>query len=125
MKVTLAAGIKSISGSVKQRNGSLLVFRTFTKPAVGRKPGETETRAYFMPKRERSTPPSEKELAVRQRFAKATLYFQSLSNEQREMYAKAWKRDKYMFNGKKYATLRGYIVAHYYAGHPVDESLKD
>ena len=121
MKVILPAGIKAISGSVKQRNGSLLVFRTFTKPAVGRKPGETETRAYFMPKRERRTLPSEKELAARQRFAKATLYFQTLSNGQREMYAKAWKKNKYMFNGKKYATLRGYIVAHYYAGHPVGE----
>ena len=125
MKVTLPAGIKSISGSVKQRNGSLLVFKTFTRPAVGRKPGETETRAYFMPKRERYTTPSEKEMAARQRFAKAALYFQTLSNEQRERYAKAWKRDKYMFNGKKYATLRGYIVAHYFAEHPADERLRD
>lgn len=125
MKCTLMPGIKSISGSVKQRNGSLLVFKTFNKPAVGRKPGETETRAYLMPKRVRSTPPSEKEIAVRQRFAAATLYFQNLSNEQREMYAKTWKRDKYMFNGKKYGTLRGYIVARYYAEHPVGESLKD
>ena len=125
MKVTLPAGIKSISGAIKQPNGAQIVFRTFTKPAVGRKPGETETRAYFMPKRERSTPPTEKELAARQRFADATLYFQTLSNGQREMYAKAWKRDKYMFNGKKYATLRGYLVAHYYAGHPVGERLRD
>ena len=121
MKVTLAAGIKSISGSVKQRNGSLLVFKTFNKPAVGRKPGETETRAYFMPKRVRATPPSEKELAVRQRFAKAALYFQTLSDEQRKQYFDEWVRSNLFFNGKWYATLRGYIMARYYAEHPVDE----
>jgi len=123
MKVTLPAGIKSISGAIKQSDGSKLVFKTFTRPSVNRKKGETETRAYLIPKRERATPPSMRELAVRQRFVNASLYFQTLTNFQREMYAKAWKRDKYMFNGKKYATLRGYIVAHYCAGHPVDEML--
>lgn len=123
MKVTLPAGVKSISGSIKQQNGSLIVFKTFTRPSVNRKKGETETRAYFMPKRERKTLPSEKELAARQRFADATNFFMSLTVEQRERYLQEWKRNNYKFNGKKYAAFRGYIIAKYYASH--DQSKKN
>lgn len=124
MKVTLPAGVKSISGAIKQPDGSQLVFKTFTRPSATRKKGETETRVYLMPKRKRATTPSLKERAVRVQFARATYYFKSISAEQRQMYEKEWQKAKYMFNGKKYCTLRGYIVARYYAEHPVDELIK-
>ena len=107
MKVTLAAGIESMSG--KNRN---MVFRTYKRPN-----GKTETRAYIMPKKgyRRSTKPSENELAARLRFSQISQKLNNLTEEQRTRYAQEWQISKYKFNGKSYATLRGYIMARLYA----------
>ena len=48
----------------RNADGTRLEFRTFKRPD-----GSTETRAYICPKWERATPPSDKELAQRARFA--------------------------------------------------------
>ena len=118
MKVTLAAGIESMSG----KNGNM-VFRTYKRPD-----GKTETRAYALPKKgwnarqkrttygyTRSTKPSENELAARSRFSQISLRISNLTEEQRTRYAQEWQISKYKFNGKSYATLRGYIMARLYA----------
>ena len=81
MKCTLMPGIKSISGSKKQKNGTRIVFKTFSKPSVNRS-SETETRVYLMRRQERSTPLSENEIAARNRFSEAATYFKNLSEEQ-------------------------------------------
>ena len=39
---------------------------------------------------------------------------QALTEEQRTAYAREWKAAHYKFNGKKYNTLRGYIMARIY-----------
>lgn len=114
MKCTLTSGIESISGSIKQKNGSRIVFKTFSKPSVNRG-SKTETHVYLMRRQERSTPLSENEIAARNRFAEAATYFKNLSEEQRMAYYKPWKSANYCYKGKKYATLRGYIVARFYA----------
>ena len=112
MKCTLNSNIKSISGKV----GSLL-FKTYTKPD-----GTTETRAYGLPRKangkfgyERKAAVTAGELAARQKFQTATMALQALTVEQRLAYAREWKAARYKFNGKQYATLRGYIMARIYA----------
>ena len=69
MKVTLMPGIESISGSVKQKNGKCIVFKTFRKPSIHREGGKAETRMYMFGNYERSTSVTEKELAARSLFA--------------------------------------------------------
>jgi hypothetical protein len=63
MKVELMPGIKSISGSIKQKNGRHMVFKTFNRPD-----GKKETRAYSIIY-ERRTSYSPKEKAAQERFA--------------------------------------------------------
>ena len=111
-------GIESISGSMKQKNGSRIVFKTFSKPSVNRS-SKTETRVYLMQRKERSSSLSENEIRCRERFAQATQYFMNLTPEQKEAYAKEWQKSGYQFKGKKYATLRGFIVAKFYDLYPV------
>ena len=118
MKVTLAPGIESISGSQKLKNGVRVVYKTFRKPSAKRPGGEPMTRAYFVHESsyQRSTPISEKEIAVRSKFRDASMYWLNLTPEQKQSYHDEWKRSKYMFNGKKYGTLRGYVMARFFAG---------
>ena len=118
MKVTLPPGIESISGSMKSKNGVRIVYKTYTKPSIKRPGGKPETRAYFVPESsyQRRTPISQKEIIVRTQFKAATAFVNSLTPEQKKSYYDDWKRSKYMFNGKKYKTLRGYVIARYFAG---------
>ena len=110
MKVTLMPGIESISGSVKQRNGKKLVFRTFRKPSASRG-GKPETRAYLMTPQERTTPLSEAEMRQRAKFAKAAKKVKQMSEAERKSLAQEWKEKGYQYNGKKYSTFRGYLLA--------------
>ena len=111
-------GIKSISGSMKQKNWTRVVFKTFRRPSSKRS-SETETRVYVMRQKERSTPLSENVIAARKRFTEAATYFRNLSDEQKMAYYKPWKSENYCFNGKKYVTLRGYVIARFYAGETI------
>ena len=104
--------IKSLSG----KSGGV-IFRTYKRPN-----GETETRAYLLRKKkngafgyERRTKPSDDELKRRHKFANATGAAAKMSDKQKDDYAKQWKKANYRFNGKKYNTLRGYIIARLYA----------
>jgi hypothetical protein len=124
MKCTLSPGIESISGSVKGLNGSRLIFKTFRRPSVNR-PNKTETRVYLSQKKKRTKPLSDKEIACREWFSAARAFAANLSDEQRQQYHDEWKRSDYLFNGKTYATLKGYIMARFYAENlPTDLGLK-
>ena len=118
MKLTLPPGIESISGSMKSKNGVRIVYKTYTKPSIKRPGGKPETRAYFVPESsyQRRTPISEKEMCIRTQFKAAVAFWMSLTPEQKKSYYDDWKRSKFMFNGKKYKTLRGYVIARYFAG---------
>ena len=63
----------------------------------------------------RRSKPSSAEMAARQRFANIAQQVNNMTDEQKNAYAKEWKRHGYKLNGKKYNTLRGYIVARLYA----------
>ena len=121
MKCTLSPGIESISGSVKGLNGSRLIFKTYKRPSVNRK-SKTETRVYLSHKQTRTKPLSDNEIACREWFSAARTYAANLSDEKRKRYHDEWKRSDYLFNGKRYATLRGYIMARFYAERPKTEN---
>ena len=113
MKCTLNPNIQSISGKV----GGML-FRTYK-----RRDGSTETRAYMLPHKrkggygyERKARVTENEMAARAKFTQISTMLSLMTDEQRMQYARQWKEAKYMFNGKKYNTLRGYIMARLYKG---------
>ena len=121
MKCTLSPGIESISGSVKGLNGSRLIFKTYKRPSANR-PNKTETRVYLSHKQTRTKPLSENEIACQARFSAARTYAANLSDEQAQRYYDEWKRSDYLFNGKRYATLKGYIMARFYAERPSSEN---
>ena len=124
MKCTLMPGIKSISGAMNVAHGRQMVFKTYQRKAADGTIKE-ETRLYMMDRKERRTPLSDNEIKARQRFKQATDYFNSLEEWQKEQYHHQWRADKYIYNGKKYATLRGYIVARFYKNDliPFDANL--
>ena len=112
MKCTLNPNIKSISG----RSGNIL-YKTFH-----RADGKTETRAYFLPRdREtgkygykRKAAVTKGEMESRGRFKRISEIYMSLSDETKQRYNREWEKARYKFNGKKYCTLRGYIIARLY-----------
>ena len=110
MKVTLAAGIKSLSGSIKEKNGSRIIFKTFTKPSVNRK-SNTETRMYIMPPQKRKSPVSEKELKHRARFAQAADLVARMPEDEKKRLSEEWRKNKYKYNGKEYKSFRGFLLA--------------
>lgn len=115
MKVELIAGIKSISGATKNKKGKRLVFKTYRAASTSRT--KPETRVYLQDQWQRSTAPSEAELAARQRFGEIARIVHAMADEEKRAYYQQWVADKYKFNGKKYATLRGYIMARLFNSH--------
>ena len=79
-------------------------------------------RVYIRQSTPRSTPPTEKEIIARARFARMSEIYLSLSDETKHKYAQEMKRAKCKFNGKKYSSLRGYIIARLYADN-ADQDL--
>ena len=112
MKVEFMPGIAAISGAIKGKNGKRMVFthRQSDKPGHGR--------CYFRNAEayQRSTPPSAKEQAARARFHEIAKQVNAMSAEEKQRYAQEMHDKKMLFNGKKYCSLRGYIMARLYAG---------
>ena len=73
-------------------------------------------RLYLRDYKTRTTPATDNELKARSKFAEAALFYSNLTDEQKEAYSLQWRKNKYRLNGKKYGTLRGYIVALFYKG---------
>ena len=75
MKITLMAGIESISGSTKPVHGKRTVFITRTNAQ-----GKRETRMYLRSAADykRKSPASEKEMAARSLFARRRVLVQEL-----------------------------------------------
>ena len=73
-------------------------------------------RLYLRDYKTRTAPVTDKELKARGKFAEAAQFYRNLTEEQKEAYSKQWRKNKYRLNGKKYGTLRGYIVALFYMG---------
>ena len=112
MKCILNPNFSAISG----KSGNVL-FKTFH-----RADGKTETRAYLLPRNretgrygyKRKAAVTQGEMESRERFKRVSEIYTSLSDETKQRYNREWKKERYMFNGKKYCTLRGYIIARLY-----------
>ena len=112
MKCELVPGIKSLSG----KSGGIL-FKTFRKPD-----GSKQTRAYLLPRKKnggrgytRSTPVTEDEKQRRAIFASASAYASQVladkSSPEFRMWYDRFQNVDGVFYGKKYKTLRGFIMA--------------
>ena len=93
------------------------MFKTYKRP--GKRP---ETRMYLLPKKRdggygyaRRTPLSENEIEARVLFKKVTQLVANMSDGEKSIYEARWRLHNYKLNGKKYATLRGFIIACLYA----------
>jgi len=95
MKVTYAEGIKAISGSTRQNNGSRIVFthRKTDKPGEGRM-YLRGPKAY-----ERKTPYSDKEIIAHILFEKRQAYVRDLLREKPMTKKAAWKIAKEVVRG--------------------------
>ena len=96
-QIKLPAGVQGISGKLGK-----LFFRTLPDGRVI---------VSLRKMRERTKPPTKKEIKGRQRFAKVNKEWQSLSDKQREYLDLELKANRGKFNGKTYYTLRGYFIA--------------
>ena len=117
MKCTLNPAIANMSGKC----GDML-FKTYTKAD-----GKKETRAYMLPVKgwnnrtgkptygyKRTSKLSEKEVAARERFSKASQIFKNLTKEEYMRYYHQWRAARHILHGKEYNTLRGYVIARLY-----------
>ncbi len=118
MKCDLPSGVKSMSG----KSGGVL-YKTYHKLD-----GTTETRAYILPRKEngqygytRRTAVTEGEKQRRILFSQAAMFAGQVLADKTSSVYKAWhvkyELSKREFNGKKYATLRGFIMAVYFTEH--------
>ena len=111
MKIELMPGIASMSGTLcKAKDGSRIVFATRKAATTN----QNKVRAYFRTadSYKRRTPPSENELKTRGLFANASARMKAMSQDEIEKYRELWRFQLREWRGKKYATLRGFILAH-------------
>ena len=110
MKVVFMPGIASISGAMKSKHGKTVVFAHCQSD----KPGQG--RCYIRDAEyKRSKPLTPGEQAARTRFHAVTQQLNAMSDEDKQRYAKEMHDARSRFNGKKYNSLRGYIMARLYA----------
>ena len=103
------AGIEHVSGTLSKKTirtaDGTITQRVFACMRNGKQ------RIYFRKDGPRTTPLSEKEKQARVRFAQAARYYKNLSTEQMDQYRELFSKTGGVFNGKKYSTLRGFIIA--------------
>ena len=108
-------GLSNVRGTISKQKVRLPSGEIVTRRMVARLDANGRQRIYFQDQRERSTPVTEKEKAQRTRFADAAAFFAALTNDEKMKWWDVFKRNHYKFRDKKYATLRGYIVARHMA----------
>lgn len=114
--VEFPKGIQGVSGTLSSRKYKDADGNIVTRKVIVTCSKTTgKQRIYLREYRGRSTMPSPKELAIRERFAQAAAFYSALTEDDKERYYRLWRKDNLKYNGKKYATLRGYIVARFYA----------
>ena len=103
-----------VRGTISKRttivNGKREVTRVIAQVRNGKQ------RIYIREEKQRRKPVSVNEIKARTAFAAAAKYFSSLDEWQRFEYHHQWDADKYCYNGKKYHSLRGYVMARFYKG---------
>ena len=109
VKIKFMPGIESISGTMKGRNGHRIEFRHFKNDKKGN--GHMYFRKDDDYKRAKTTP---KEREARSKFALIMRQFYSLSPEEMNEYKKQFEASKGKIKGKRYKSLRGFVVKKLY-----------
>ena len=113
-KCDFADNVKNVRGTLSKtvhyEHGQKIVKRVVAQVTPSGK-----QRIFIRQDAIRTTPYSDKEIAQQTRFKQAADYYYHLDETTKMAYAAAWKKNNHMFNGKKYATLRGFIIANYFA----------
>jgi len=111
---TFADGVANVRGTIRKdvryRDGKKIITSVVASVRGGKQ------RLYVREYKERRTPLTEKERIIRTQFKAASVYWCSLTDEQKQRFREEWLRSSFRFNGKKYATLRGYVIARFFAG---------
>ena len=107
-----AGGIKNVRGTIQRRvhyeNGQKVTTCIFASVRNGKQ--HIYQRTYT-----RTSKPSPAEQRARDNMTFVSRRYQQMTPEEKDAYMTMWQADNYMFNGKKYAILRGYCVARFLA----------
>ena len=113
-KVEFFSGIENVLGTLAKKSykvgNSILTDRVVAKVTASGK-----QRIYFMRNEPRTKKLSNAEINARTRFSQIAADIKALPEEDCKRFSQDWKQTNGKFNGKKYATLRGYIVARMFA----------
>ena len=101
-KMELKQGLlRHLHGTICRDGNKRIIART----AYGK------TVVYQLDVQQRSTPLSQAEIDARNRFSEANRIWKNLDADTKNVYQTQWVQDHYAFNGKQYATLKGYVIA--------------
>ncbi len=111
-----AGGMKNVRGTLSKKTYRV-DGKTITRRVVAQVTPSGKQRIFIRESSDyqRSTPVTEKELACRGRFEAVNSRVAALTEAEKIHYYREWVKAGYKFNGKRYATLRGYMVARIYA----------
>jgi signal transduction histidine kinase len=96
--------------------------KKYTTRVVAQVTSSGKQRIYLRRSVERSSPVTEREQAARLRFKAVSDQVNAMSREEKQRYAQEMHDAQMLFNGKKYCSLRGYIMARLYA--QIGDSIK-
>ena len=109
------AGIEGVSGTLSKHRFITPEGAVTKRVVVTCSKRTGKQRIYIREYKPRTTPVSAKEQQNRQRMTEATTLAGNLALWKKNAYARDWKESNGVFNGKKYATIRGYLIARIYA----------
>ena len=115
-----AGGVKNVRGTIC-RTVYYVDGVKHTKSVVAKVTRTGKQKLYIRDSGEcqRSTPVTEGEIERREKFRRATQVAATLSPEDLRAYSQAMRRTLGRYNGKKYVSVRGYVVARLYNNDPL------
>ena len=103
-----------VSGTLASSKHVDIDGRQYTQKLVAAVTSSGKQKLYLRRYYERATPVSPSEIVARQKFTNAANFWKELDQDMKNLYAGEFKKCRYTYNGKKYGTLRGYVIARYY-----------
>ena len=108
-----AGGIKNVRGTITKHVYYVDGVK-HTKSVIAKVTKSGKQKVYIRETTCRKKSLSDGEIKARNLFHEVMITAKYMSEEEKARYAEEWKKNKYKFNGKKYGTLRGYIIARLY-----------
>ena len=107
-------GFEGVRGTIAKRTTLVDGKRETTRVIAQVRNGKQ--RIYIREDKQRSKPISDNEMKARSAFTAAAKYFNSLNDWQKDQYFHQLVNDSFCYYGKKYTSLRGYVMARFYKG---------